>query len=263
MPLRPGTRGTYLHPCCPGGRRHLSTLPRASHPRPRAGSDPSSAPHPSTTSSSPPAPGLPFSLPAPRGSQCGCRGSSYPGLGPWRRRRSPGAPSRAQRLGWGWWQPALRSPARPRGSALRARPLPQTGCPPGAPPPARARQRPPAPALHAAPGIDPEHASPPGRPAGRCPRSRTHPRLALPGARPRAPPAVARGPTARFTRSLSGAAHPCPARTSACAGLRMGVLTVAPSIPFHLQTPQTVRTCPPSLHPQGNQNLSLQLPLIS
>lgn len=131
----------------------------------------------------------------------------------------------------------------PRGTSLRA-----------SPPPDRMLARRPRPPLHAAPGIDPEHASPPGPPAGvPCP---AHAR-----ATPCRPLLSRWGPggplsdSQAFFRSPAHASHPSPdqgdIQLCLCSVSDRG-LTNASTSPLHLRIAKAVRTY---FSPRWNQNL--------
>lgn len=170
---------------------------------------PSAPPSPSFSSPASRLPGSPF--PTPSSNKCGRRGSSYPGLGPWRR-PIPGARGSGRGgsdgAGSGRARRALQSAPRelpPHVPSPRqdARPAP----PPA--PPRRSRNRP---GARLAPWA-----------ADRCPMSRTRPRHALPSAGPVRPSRW--GPEDPLPGSH--AFVPAPARTrtmfsSACTLLVMG-----------------------------------------
>lgn len=150
---QPSSRTCGTNPGCPGSRRHLHTQHRVFQ-SPRAPPPPRSlSPHPLRPLDR----GSPF--PAPRGNKCGRRGSSYPGLGPWRR-PVPGARG-ARRGGSGR--------AGGGGRAALSRPAPRER--PPRVPSSRQDARPARPPLHAAPGI--ARSTP--RPLGRRPGSRVPP----------------------------------------------------------------------------------------
>lgn len=197
---------------------------------------------PLSLSSSSPASRSPFSLPRPARQQVRAprlllpRPRSMAPAGP------RGARSTARWLRPGWWRRARCALQAGPAGAPSARPLLQTGCSPGAPaPPRRSRN-------------SPEHASPPGPPAG-VPRP-AHARAAP------CPPHTLRAPVAGGRRThfavptlSSRAAHPSPdqGRVQLCLhSASDGGLTIASLSPLRLQIAETVRTC---FFSGWNQNL--------
>lgn len=191
-------------------------------------------PSPSFSSPASRSPGSPF--PTPGSNKCGRRGSSYPGLGPWRR-PIPGARGSGRGgsdgAGSGRARRALQSAPRelpPHVPSPRqdARPAP----PPA--PPRRSRNRP---GVRLAPWA-----------ADRCPMSRTRPRHALPSACPVRPSRW--GPEDPLPGSHAFASHPSPDQNDVQLCLHSasdGGLTIASPNPLHLQIAQTVGTCFPPM----------------
>lgn len=180
-------------------------------------------------------PGSPF--PAPRSNKCGRRGSSYPGLGPWRR-PIPGACGSGRGGSEGAGSGRARRALQPAPRELPPHvPSPRQDARPAPPPapPRRSRNRP---GARLAPWA-----------AGRCPMSRTRPRHALPSASPGRPSRWGPdGPLPGSHAFVPAAARPTPARIKAKFSSAYTLLMMGGSL-SHLPThsifrlPRLVRTC--------------------